>query len=80
MKLTFQESAIGKNYNEKLKEAIKKFKEAMKEDDFCEMEDTPTGNIDNSAGLMGNMIEEKMETEQYVKDRHTGLMDWITPR
>ena len=59
---------------------MKKFKEAMKEDDFCEMEVTPTGNIDDPAGLTGDMIEEKMETEKYIKDRHTGLMDWITPR
>ena len=61
------------NYNKKLKEAMKK-------GDFGEMEVTPTGEFDNPAGLTGDMIEEKMETEKYIKDRYTGLMDWITPR
>ena len=52
----------------------------MKEGDFCEMEVTPTGKIDNPAGLTGDMIEEEMEIEKYTKDRYTGLRDWITPR
>ena len=52
----------------------------MKEGDFCEMEDTPTGNIDNPAGLTGDMIEEEMKTEEKTKDRYTGLMDGTTPR
>ena len=52
----------------------------MKDGDFCEMEVTPTGNIDNPAGLTGDMIDEEMETEEKTKDRYTGLMDWITPR